>query len=276
MSYQDIDESRDTGEPFFMFRFTQDGVNTDLTNYAYDITMDDFDGAGNDATFLATSIAMTNKQSAESVEASELTLTFPISNVFARTYLTTYFKKKTDVIIWRCHFGLLSDYSVYWRGRIISHSSEGQTIELVCEDLYTTLETLGLRAMYQRTCRHVLYGTGCGLDIADWQTAGTIAGITGYTYTVAAAAGEADGYYKGGIITHNGNLGFIIRHVGNALTLSGPLEDAAVDDDVLIAPGCDLSVITCADKFDNAINHGGFPFIPDDNPLDGGLGKSVT
>jgi hypothetical protein len=37
-----------------------------------------------------------------------------------------------------------------------------------------------------------------------------------------------------------------------------------------LAPGCDLRAATCAAKFGNLANFGGFPEIPGRNPLGGG------
>jgi len=38
--------------------------------------------------------------------------------------------------------------------------------------------------------------------------------------------------------------------------------DITVGDTFDISPGCDKLKQTCIDKFDNLVNHGGFPFIP--------------
>jgi len=35
--------------------------------------------------------------------------------------------------------------------------------------------------------------------------------------------------------------------------------------------GCDHSVSTCAARFDNLANYGGFPFIPTKNPFSTGV-----
>jgi hypothetical protein len=79
-------------------------------------------------------------------------------------------------------------------------------------------------------------------------------------------------------------LGFITDHAGATLTLSRPMPDLAaaiatpdLDPDtgeplpVLadIAPGCDLRAATCATKFGNLANFGGFPEIPGRNPFGG-------
>ncbi len=60
------------------------------------------------------------------------------------------------------------------------------------------------------------------------------------------------------------------------LTLSGrmPELEAALDAtgtaSIEIAPGCELRRHTCAAKFGNLLNFGGFPDIPGRNPYGGG------
>lgn len=93
----------------------------------------------------------------------------------------------------------------------------------------------------------------------------------------AEAATQPDGWYRGGVLRHDGVPGFIIGHSGAVLTLAGRLPEleVAVDDpdvtaSVGITPGCDLHRDTCAGRFGNRPNFGGFPEIPGRNPLGGG------
>ena len=78
------------------------------------------------------------------------------------------------------------------------------------------------------------------------------------------------------MLRHAGLMGFILDHAGADLTLAGrmPELEAAIDDPettagVEIAPGCDLRRETCATRFDNLPNFGGFPDIPGRNPFGG-------
>ena len=64
-----------------------------------------------------------------------------------------------------------------------------------------------------------------------------------------------------GISDHNNGSGII--------TLTLPLPDLKVGDTVTAYPGCDHDNSTCSGKFANIDNYGGFPFIPEKNPMDG-------
>ena len=126
----------------------------------------------------------------------------------------------------------------------------------------------------------MLYAGGCHLDIADFLVAASATGRSALQITVPEAATQPDGWYRGGVLRHGGVPGFIIAHTGTTLTLSGrmPEFEAAIDAAVAtagppvpveIAPGCDLRRDTCASRFDNLLNFGGFPDISGRNPFGG-------
>ncbi|WP_323033201.1 phage BR0599 family protein [Paracoccus sp. (in: a-proteobacteria)] len=103
--------------------------------------------------------------------------------------------------------------------------------------------------------------------------------------TIPEAAEQPDGWFRGGVLRFGAQLGFITGHAGAVLTLSRAMPELAaalaapgVDPEtsdplpvlVDIAPGCDLRAATCAAKFGNLANFGGFPEIPGRNPFGGG------
>lgn len=167
--------------------------------------------------------------------------------------------------------------SVTWKGRFMALQPDTTIVVLNFESIFTSLRRPGLRAKFQRTCRHALYGRGCRLDPEDFATAGTIASITNRTIAVAAADAQPDGYYTGGMVRDpSGALAFIVAHVGSALTLQrvpytmlAAFEDTGIATAVTIYPGCDHTLETCWDKFDNGLNCGCFKFIPNKNPMGG-------
>lgn len=151
--------------------------------------------------------------------------------------------------------------------------------------MFSTLRRAGVRAKYQRHCRHALYGRGCGLDIAAYCQTGTVTAVATNAITIPVAAEQPDGWYRGGVLRFRTQLGFITGHAGAVLTLLRPMSDLAaalaapeLDSEtgdplpvlVDIAPDCDLRAATSAEKFGNLLNFGGFPEIPGRNPFGGG------
>ena len=54
------------------------------------------------------------------------------------------------------------------------------------------------------------------------------------------------------------------------LTLSRAVPGLLTGAAITLYPGCDHTRATCAAKFANLDNFGGFPWIPTRNPFDGG------
>lgn len=164
-----------------------------------------------------------------------------------------------------------------WKGRLIGAQLTGAEIVLEFESVLTSARRMGLPARVTRSCNHAVYSRGCGLNRDDWHVAGTVTAINGYVLTVAAAAGEADGWYLGGMIEYDGALRWIVGHAGNQLTLLRPFRALAEDlaDNgpvaVKIYPGCDRTKETCHTKFDNLPNRLGFDWLPERSPFNGSV-----
>ena len=164
-----------------------------------------------------------------------------------------------------------------WKGRLASVSPKKSVLEFTFESVFTSMRRMGLRQRYQVNCPHALYGRGCNLNKDDFDTAATVTNVTNAVVTVPAAAGFADGYFSSGIFEDNeGNLRFILSHVGSQLTLIRPMNDlinyAGANGYPIacrIFPGCNRTVEICNSRFDNLNHYGGFPFIPGKNPFGG-------
>ncbi len=272
MSYSTPESSVDEGQPYFLYLLDNGVLPVRLTSDPVSIFSDP-ESLGSDQEWLPSPIAHADIEQTGNIEKNSVELTFPLSDVYAKTLLTPDFNI-TTVTVWRGHHTDLSgELRVVWKGRVVDAKSGKQNIKVSVESIFTSMRRPGCRARYQRSCRHVLYFPGCNLDIDDFKVSGTVSAISGLALTVAAAALQVDGFYKSGVVLFNGLYGWVESHVGSTLTLIGPIDGLAdyVDEHgsapVDIAPGCDLSKATCNDKFNNGLNHGGFPNLPDNNPF---------
>lgn len=126
---------------------------------------------------------------------------------------------------------------------------------------------------YTPQCRHV-FGSmtyaGCKKDVAALTVTGTITAATDGGSFRDAARSEAADYFKGGSIefTSGNNAGLKAQEVkahaadGSLVTFEPFYYVPAVGDSYILRPGCDKSLATCRDRWDNVINFGGFPNMP--------------
>lgn len=178
------------------------------------------------------------------------------------------------------------DVSVVWKGRLAGVKPTMTELVFNFESIFTSLRRPGVRARYQRTCRHALYSRGCNLNKSDFAVFGIPTAVSGLVVTVPEAALYPDGWFSTGIIEMmNGEMRFIANHVGSQLSLIQPfisLARALAEDgygmsygmhyggaSVVLYPGCNRSRSMCSDKFSNLPNYGGFDWIPLRNPFDG-------
>jgi len=282
MPYASIEASPAEGRPYFLYQFIEAAQVWRFTSRAQDWISA---GSGGDPiTWEAAALSHGDVVQTSEIERGRLELTWPLSHPFARRFLAPLSNQPMTLTIFRGHEQVLGETVAHWKGRVVGAEVEGQRIILQAESVFSTLRRAGVRAKYQRLCRHALYGRGCGLNIAvHWQT-GTVTASAGPVVTIPEAATEPDSWFRGGVLRFGTELGFITNHAGATLTLSRPMPEltAAIatpdlDPDtgeplpVLadIAPGCDLRAATCAAKFGNLANFGGFPQIPGRNPFGG-------
>jgi len=156
---------------------------------------------------------------------------------------------------------------VLFAGRISDIDCSRTGIEMKCRSHLELLNIQMPRRLWQASCTHVFGGSMCQFDRASLSVTfsagldstqtvvtdapssvtpfmlGTITGVTGanagYSRTVA-------GFVSGGAVTVK--LAFLFP--------------VATGDQFQLLPGCDRTMATCTNVFNNAANFGGFPFIP--------------
>lgn len=275
MSLSTIDRSREDAAPVFLYVFTQGET---VWRYAA------MDGgfvspagayAAAETAFEAAAITHSTLTSSGDLRRADVTLTFPLDHEFPARFLgnDALFQTVAVRILRADVRAPEAGTAVNWIGRVAGTKTAGERFELRCESAATRLPR-SAGGVISPNCDHALYGPGCGLALADWQTAGTATARSGVTVTVAAAGAQANGWYAGGVLSFEGRLAQITQHAGAALTLRGlPYGLAAAIDggagDVLIAPGCDRLAETCDAKFGNALNWRGFAGIAGGSILSG-------
>ena len=172
-----------------------------------------------------------------------------------------------------------TDSVLLFDGEVSDTQIDESIIKLRC----ATLDFLNIelpKREFQVGCNWQLYGSHCGVTLANFLVSTTNSLFTTSTKVISAPeiqafAGTtfADNYFRGGYVTglssDNRDLTrHITSHVGITITILPPFPfDFALTDDIQLAPGCDHNLTDCEDKFNNLINYGGFPWIPNQDKV---------
>ncbi len=264
MTYAAIETSVQSGRPVELYEFLNGA-----TAYRYTSADGDVSYGGN--TYSAVPIAR------GAIEATSETVRLALEITCARDIpivdLFSVYPPEEMVLITlrRLHAGD-GEAVVIWMGRILNVTINNASAGIHCESVYTSLKRTGLRRLYQKSCPHVVYGTGCGLIRDTYKSTKAVSTVSGTTITVGSI-GVADGYYAGGCLEWTSS-GVIHRRAihsqtGGALVIGFPIQGIAASASVDLYPGCDHTLATCNSKFANAPNYGGMPFFPDKNPFGG-------
>lgn len=173
------------------------------------------------------------------------------------------------VTVLRLHHGDTgTEVVTLWMGRVLGARFTPDHAELDCEPVTVSLARNGLRRLYSRTCSHALYDSGCAVVPAP--AAAAVSSVN--RVLIGILPDQIHGDYNGGWLeTLDGSQrAMIVSNTSNTLTLLYPLP-LEPGQAVRLYKGCDHTTQTCAAKFNNLANFGGFPFIPTKNPFNTGV-----
>lgn len=258
-----IDEqSIQDGQPVELYLFNRE--NIDYWSY----TSTDYNCVLDDRTYTATLIRRGDVRLDVNSLKTQIEIEVDLSNPFARLYIKEPLEGVVSLIIYRKHG---NDYKVYWRGYVQGIKFKSEKAQIIAGLKLNRLRRGGLQRKFQRNCGLALYSKWCTVVELDFQTAAIVDSVSGNVITATEFSYEADGYFIGGIFrTDNGScLQKIIYHVGTTIKIARVVSAVAVGDACKVSAGCDHLKATCKDTFNNKLNFGGQPYLPDKNPFTG-------
>jgi len=122
--------------------------------------------------------------------------------------------------------------------------------------------------VYSPSCRAELGDSRCKVNVAPLTVTGTMDSQTDGFTLVDAARTEAVNTWRGGKITFTSGLNSGHAYEVKTSTATGiltlllPVPYAVGADTYSLAPGCDNSIATCRDRYNNVINFRGEPWMP--------------
>jgi uncharacterized phage protein (TIGR02218 family) len=156
---------------------------------------------------------------------------------------------------------------ILFSGRISDIDCSRTGVEMKCRSHLELLNIQMPRRLWQSSCTHVFGDAMCLFNRSS--LAATFSAANGSTTTVIQGAPTtATPFAQGTIIAITGcNAGYsrtISSFVsGGTVTVKlAFLSSVAVGDQFQLLPGCDRTLATCTNVFNNALHFGGFPYIP--------------
>lgn len=166
-----------------------------------------------------------------------------------------------------------------WAGVISESSREGSEATLECKTPVSDLEMPGLQRFYSWTCGLSLYGTRCAANKAAAATANVVDFVSeivpGRVHFVADTgwlkSGTSPSDYIGGYVEWTGPEGADFASIKNAgsnyVDLLGRLVGLGSGVATTVYLGCPRTMDKCVELHNNAVNYGGQPWIPTENPI---------
>ena len=157
---------------------------------------------------------------------------------------------------------------VLFSGRVSNIDASRTGLDLKCRSHLELLNIQMPRRLWQPACNHVFGDAMCQFPRAS--LALTVTAVAGSTPSIVQWSGAfpAIPFAQGTIIALTGANAGQQRTIGSVQ--SGPqvtlimafLSPVAPGDMFQLLPGCDHTLATCTNVFNNAAHHGGFEFIP--------------
>lgn len=263
MSYEAQETSIHGGQPIELYRIVSGTTRWTITPHVVPVT---YQGE----IYAPEPVARTAAEIDSDGSRGEITVTLPAEHPIGALWLAGPHDEVTSVTIYRRHLtDTAAEFVTWWKGRVAGARRVGARLELRCQPLTAALKRPGLRARYGLLCRHPLYSVGCGASASSFSASGTVAGVSGSIVTVNAAGSQPDGYYTAGMLVSGSIRRLIVAHAGTSLTLQYPAAGLVAGMSVELYAGCDRTLNVCHNRFGNAANFGGWPWIPQKNPFSG-------
>ena len=274
MTFNAFETSAASGEPILLFDFSIGTAHWRYTTADRPITYQT-------NVFAAAPITRTAPVQSSDIRQQTMRVTVPRDTSII-TQLFTQYPPGGDVLltVYGMHFTDPDGQAIVdWTGRITGVQWQGSTVEIACEPIYTSIQTMGLRRRWGLNCPHVLYGPGCTLNPALFKVVAPIQSVSGFTITGAGFNPPAGLSFVGGYVEWDSGSGYLEHRTidsvsGTTLTLSYGSSQLIPGLSVSLYPGCSRTTTNC-NAFGNIPNYGGQPQIPTKNPMDGSLANPV-
>ena len=262
MSFSSIINSIFGAKPVDLYEFTHGS-----TAWRYCGGQEDITFSGN--VFSKFPVKRTSQVQESEMAKDSIKISIPLDSPVSQLYLSGSPESIVGITIYRAHYGD-SEVICAWKGRIVLPVWNEFTCELSCESIYTKSRKQGCRARVTRQCRVDLYGAECGLSKASYGVAALVTDVdstkTVITVSAATSGVSESGRFTGGELSSGTSTRTILKHEGGTIKLMAPILDMSPGGYVSIYPGCDRTLATCTNRYNNRVNYRGCPWLPNKDP----------
>jgi uncharacterized phage protein (TIGR02218 family) len=277
VTYDARETSVQGGQPVEIFDIVLPEETYRFTSYGEDV---EFGGE----TYTAVAIGCGPRELVQLGKVREVTITLAIDNALAASLRANGIPPIDALVTIRCfHVGDLESRQL-WKGYIGGTSTDEKHALLRVPNLSDEVFNRGLPVLVaQRTCPHMLYDTGCGVDEDSFKITPTVSSVSsdGTEIVVSSISGNPDAWAQDGKVVRatTGEARSVLEQTGTTITIDVPFRALQVGDTLNLFAGCDHTIAGprgCLELFNNVLNFGGDPEMPADNPsAPTGLGVSV-
>lgn len=226
---------------------------------------------------------------------ANLKLSIPSSNPIAQLYREILQSNITTLTVQRFHDNDPDgQIQVFFKGEVASVSSANAKTTILCVPIAQGQDQMP-RYTYQALCNYYLFdGATCRIVKDDFRFVGTVdaIGVNGRNITVnglRVQAGVIDAgngglltdeeldqfWLNGYCITADGELRRVVKNPASegspddpdVIEIPYPFVQVSTGDVITVYAGCKRDTDTCVRKFDNILNYGGWPTVPEVNPF---------
>ena len=232
-------------------------------NTVYYLTSHDTDVLFGSQVYSASTISRDNAAIAQSSNPKPLTLSVALNHPLAVELLGGVPQRdvRVQIAVYMFRSGAVRQL---WDGHVIDVAANGINLKLNVPsklDDYFSVQLPIVENMAQ--CQHALYDAGCTLQRSLFVVNTTVASVSGTTIGLASVGGNPDNWSQYGELVRvaDGERRTVTAQVSGVVTADVAFRTLNVGDAVQLFAGCDHTVQTCRDKFNNVVNFGGNPIL---------------
>jgi len=155
---------------------------------------------------------------------------------------------------------------VLFAGRISDVDCSRTGIDMKCRSHLELLNIQMPRRLWQSSCTHIFGGPMCQFNRSSLAVIFS-AGADSTQSVITNAPSSTTPFAQGTITGVTGANAGVTRTVagfvsGSSVIVKVPFFPIAAGDQFQLLPGCDRTIATCTNVFNNATHFGGFPYIP--------------